>query len=590
MRKLTGTQIKLKVAKYLDFACVIAMLLIISGIETNPGPRTTPKQTTIETTSEKEMKEMLVTISENVEGWMERIETRLVLIERGVGNMEKQLQSLERTLTSTTKITVENSKKIAGEKVTSKANDLLPESRGRKMRNVSRLLHAGVQLTLSAIREKYWIPSGRCLVKQILFKCIKCARFRTKAVQQLMGNLPTSRTNWTRPFTKTGIEFAGPVIVKTSNLRNARCDKAYIALFICMFSKAIHIELVTNLTTEAFLAALRRFIGRRGRPAEINTDNATNFVGAYKDLRKLFNSNIHDFASSEEIKWNFIPPSSLHFRGLWEAGIKSVKYHLRRILEQGKTISLFNFTFSYIVYPGEDGLVRVVSVKTADGDLRRAVAKAFDSVPHSLLWKKLTDMGLNYSFVNLIKNYYENMTAVFRWNNSYTEFTKIRSGVLQGEPLSPYLFLLFINDLSKIFDDSNLPGIYLSNFGNIHILLYADDIVLIGESRINLPMNINILKTYLETNFLTLNESKSKIMIFRNGGKPARSEKWYWGQQIINSTQKYLYLGYPLTPSISFTQTALHFKGKVIAAIGSSMGDSYEIQVKFFSLNNEAAR
>ncbi|UYV81320.1 hypothetical protein LAZ67_20000761 [Cordylochernes scorpioides] len=195
-----------------------------------------------------------------------------------------------------------------------------------------RLLHAGVQLTLSAIREKYWIPSGRCLVKQILFKCIKCARFRTKAVQQLMGNLPTSRTNWTRPFTKTGIDFAGPVIVKTSNLRNARCDKAYIALFICMFSKAIHIELVTNLTTEAFLAALRRFISRRGRPAEINTDNATNFVGAYKDLRKLFNSNIHDFASSEEIKWNFIPPSSPHFGGLWEAGIKSVKYHLRRIV------------------------------------------------------------------------------------------------------------------------------------------------------------------------------------------------------------------------------------------------------------------
>ncbi|UYV72914.1 hypothetical protein LAZ67_10001150 [Cordylochernes scorpioides] len=102
-----------------------------------------------------------------------------------------------------------------------------------------------------------------------------------------------------------------------------------------MFSKAIYIELVTNLTTEAFLAALRRFISRRGRPAEINTDNATNFVGAYKDLRRLFNSNIHDFASSEEIKWNFIPPSSPHFGGLWEAGIKYVKYHLRSIV--GKT-------------------------------------------------------------------------------------------------------------------------------------------------------------------------------------------------------------------------------------------------------------
>ncbi|UYV63113.1 hypothetical protein LAZ67_2003172 [Cordylochernes scorpioides] len=238
-----------------------------------------------------------------------------------------------------------------------------------------RLLHAGVQLTLSAIGEKYWIPSGRCLVKQILFKCIKCARFRTKAVQQLTGNLPTSRTNWTRPFTKTGIDFAGPVIVKTSNLRNARCDKAYIALFICMLPKAIHIELVSNLTTEAFLAALRRFIGRRGRPAEINTDNATNFVGADKDLRKLFNSNIHDFASSEEIKWNFIPPSSPHFGGLWEAGIKSVKYHLRRIVEDNLPPLKWRMGRINQVYPGEDGLVRVVLVKTADGDLRRAVAK-----------------------------------------------------------------------------------------------------------------------------------------------------------------------------------------------------------------------
>ncbi|UYV69801.1 hypothetical protein LAZ67_7000777 [Cordylochernes scorpioides] len=297
------------------------------------------------------------------------------------------------------------------------------------------------------------VINEKCLIKQILFKCIKCARFRTKAVQQLMGNLPTSRTNWTRPFTKTGIDFAGPVIVKTSNLRNARCDKAYIALFICMFSKAINIELVTNLTTEAFLAALRRFIGRSGRPAEINTDNATNFVGAYEDLRKLFNSNIHDFASSEEIKWNFIPPSSPHFGGLWEAGIKSVKYHLRRIVdlnaltaghfligmpltavpslvreggsslkgrwqlvEQIKTDFWKRWSREYFsrlqnrpkwlkpvdnikigtlvllkednlpplkwrmgwinqVYPGEDGLVRVVSVKTADGDQRIAIQK-----------------------------------------------------------------------------------------------------------------------------------------------------------------------------------------------------------------------
>ncbi|UYV72313.1 hypothetical protein LAZ67_9002589 [Cordylochernes scorpioides] len=119
--------------------------------------------------------------------------------------------------------------------------------------------------------------------------------------------------------------------------------------------------------------------------------------------------------------------------------------------------------------------------------------KAFDTVSHALLWTKLVKIGLNHRFVNLIKCYYEDMTAAVRWNNSITEFIEIRSGVLQGDPLSPCLFLLFINDLIKIFDDSGLSGRYLPNFGNIHLLLYADDIVLIGDSKINLQLKINIL-------------------------------------------------------------------------------------------------
>ncbi|UYV63735.1 hypothetical protein LAZ67_2005461 [Cordylochernes scorpioides] len=198
--------------------------------------------------------------------------------------------------------------------------------------------------------------------------------------------------------------------------------------------------------------------------------------------------------------------------------------------------------------------------------------KAFDTVPNALLWTKLVKIGLNHRFVNLIKCYYEDMTAAVRWNNSMTEFIEIRSGVLRRDPLSPCLFLLFINDLIKIFDDSGLSGIYLPNFVNIHLLLYAVDIVLIGDSKINLQLKINILKTYLETNLLTLNENKSRIMVFRNGGKVARSKRWYWGQSPLSVTSKYTYLGYPLTPSISFTQVALNYRGRTMAAIGA-VGD-----------------
>ncbi|UYV67464.1 hypothetical protein LAZ67_5000699 [Cordylochernes scorpioides] len=176
--------------------------------------------------------------------------------------------------------------------------------------------------------------------------------------------------------------------------------------------------------------------------------------------------------------------------------------------------------------------------------------KAFDTVPHSLLWSKLGELGLDFRFVNLIRNYFEQMTTTVRWNGLFTEPIKIRSGVLQREPLSPYLFILFVTDLINIFNDSTLPGIYLPNFGTVHLLMYADDIILIGESKINLQIKINMLKKYFETNHLTLNESKSKIMVFRN------------------VTSKYLYLGYPRTTTISFSQVASYFKGKALAATG----------------------
>ncbi|UYV63762.1 hypothetical protein LAZ67_2005540 [Cordylochernes scorpioides] len=194
--------------------------------------------------------------------------------------------------------------------------------------------------------------------------------------------------------------------------------------------------------------------------------------------------------------------------------------------------------------------------------------KAFDTVPHSLLWSKLSELGLNFRFVNLIRNYFEQMTTTVRWNGLFTEPIKIRSGVLQGEPLSPYLFILFVTDLINIFNDSTLPGIYLPNFGTVHLLMYADDIILIGEPKINLQIRINMLKKYFETNHLTLNESKSKIIVFRNGGRPAKSDKWFWGDQLLTVTLKYLYLGYPLTTKISFSQVASYFKGKALAATG----------------------
>jgi len=116
--------------------------------------------------------------------------------------------------------------------------------------------------------------------------------------------------------------------------------KGYIAIFVCFVTMAVHTEVVTSLTTEAFLAALRRFIARRGKPQTLYSDNGTNFQGAANELHEVAKmlqttsqmSRIQDFLATEGCTWNFIPPQGPHFGGLWEAVAKSMKYHLRRTL------------------------------------------------------------------------------------------------------------------------------------------------------------------------------------------------------------------------------------------------------------------
>ncbi|UYV63877.1 hypothetical protein LAZ67_2005876 [Cordylochernes scorpioides] len=198
-------------------------------------------------------------------------------------------------------------------------------------------LHSGTQLTLSLIRNKFWIPSGRNLIKRVLNQCLVCLKSKSKAIHQIMGDLPKNRLLPGRPFEKIGIDLAGPIQAKPMLKRSKVIFKFYIVLFVCFTTKAIHLEISSDLTAEAFLAALKRFISRRGRPTEIYSDNATNFKGASNILKerwKLFKAaNIQDFSAIESINWHFIPPSAPNFGGLWEAGIKSVKTILSKTMK-----------------------------------------------------------------------------------------------------------------------------------------------------------------------------------------------------------------------------------------------------------------
>ncbi|UYV61264.1 hypothetical protein LAZ67_1004155, partial [Cordylochernes scorpioides] len=198
-------------------------------------------------------------------------------------------------------------------------------------------LHSGLQLTMSALRLRYWIPAGRSLVKKIIHQCMVCFRAKRQVTKQIMGDLPMHRIVKSNPFTKTGIDFAGPFLMKPNIKRSKVKLKSYVALFVSFCTKAIHIEIVSDLSSAAFLAALKRFISRRGKPSDIFSDNGTNFRGANNILREQFDilkaSTIQKFISNERINWHFIPPSAPNFGGIWEAGIKSFKFHLLRCLK-----------------------------------------------------------------------------------------------------------------------------------------------------------------------------------------------------------------------------------------------------------------
>lgn len=205
-------------------------------------------------------------------------------------------------------------------------------------------MHGGTQLMTSLLRRQYWIINSRNAVRHRIHKCIVCFNHRAETSQQLMGSLPSARVRRThRPFLHTGVDHCGPYDLRASEGRGIRTYKGYIAVFVCLTVKAVHVECVDGLTTDAFLAAFRRFVSRRGLPSDVYSDNGTNFVGAANEIERQFNQTIHqneeavaEKFTEESINWHFIPPGSPLFGGLWEAGVKSVKYHLRRIIGESK--------------------------------------------------------------------------------------------------------------------------------------------------------------------------------------------------------------------------------------------------------------
>lgn len=199
----------------------------------------------------------------------------------------------------------------------------------------TRNLHAGPQLLLACVRQTIWPINGRLLARSTVHKCTICRRVQGKTLTPLMGNLPAQRVTADYPFRAVGVDFAGPFLILNRKGRGSRVIKCYLCLFVCLRYKCLHLEAVSDLTKDAFLSTLRRFISRRGKPREIFCDNGRNFVAASREIGSFIKANsqsISEYATREEIKFIFSPPYAPHFGGNFERGIQSVKFHVKRVM------------------------------------------------------------------------------------------------------------------------------------------------------------------------------------------------------------------------------------------------------------------
>lgn len=200
--------------------------------------------------------------------------------------------------------------------------------------------HSGPQTTLHSLRQKFWLFVGSKQIQSVIRKCMTCFKFSAKPVDYVMGDLPASRMQVSRPFLYVGADFCGPFYIKEKKFRNRGKEKIYVCIFICMSTKAVHLEVVSEMTTKAFIRALSRFTSRRGLAAHIFSDNGSNYIGTnnqFKEIYSLLNSEsakdeINQFALKNQITWHFTPPLSPHFNGICEATVKIFKHHLKSVI------------------------------------------------------------------------------------------------------------------------------------------------------------------------------------------------------------------------------------------------------------------
>jgi transposase InsO family protein len=194
--------------------------------------------------------------------------------------------------------------------------------------------HHGHEKIVNELRQQFYVPHIRTAVKKAKLECQHCKNLAAKPIIPEMGSLPKFRLeSHVYPFSNTGLDYFGPIEVVVKRSR----EKRYGVIFTCLSTRAIHLEIAHSLSADACILALRRFVGRRGCPKHMYSDNGTNFHGAKNELKKsleeLNQTKLTDECASHGIQWHFIPPAAPHMGGSWERMVRATKVALGAALE-----------------------------------------------------------------------------------------------------------------------------------------------------------------------------------------------------------------------------------------------------------------
>eukprot|EP00794_Sanderia_malayensis_P006668 gene6668-biopygen5443 len=195
-----------------------------------------------------------------------------------------------------------------------------------------RTMHMGVESTLAELRSRFWIPKGRQCVKKAIKDCRHCKRFTVRPFNDpTTAPIPEHRKTPGYAFQTTGVDFAGPFYYKD----NKRLKKAYITLFTCATTRAIHLELVTDMTATTFRKSLKSLVARRGTPSVIISDNAKTFKATAKWLRSIHkDKKTEEFSQDQKIDWRFNLSRASWWGGFFERMVGMVKSTLKKSLSQ----------------------------------------------------------------------------------------------------------------------------------------------------------------------------------------------------------------------------------------------------------------